>query len=229
MLIQCNQSLLFKNSKFPFDTKIEMDGLVLLRELYDARLRCIFFDPQYRGILDKMSYGNEGVSRGQARSQLVQMGEELIAEFCVEISRVLVPSGYLFLWMDKFHLLEGFKHWFTETELNVVDMIVWDKVKMGMGYRTRKQCEYLVILQKLPLRAKALWTIKNIRDIWSEKVKKTHAHSKPVNLQELLIRAVTSENDVVGDFASGGFSVLAACQETNRRFLGCDLAVTTKN
>ena len=200
-----------------------MDGLELLGKLRDSSLPCVFFDPQYRGILDKMSYGNEGVSRGRARAQLQQMSEMQIIDFCGEISRVLTKQGHLFLWIDKYHLLTGFRKWLDPTELEVVDMIVWDKVKMGMGYRTRKQCEYLVIAQKRPLRTKGVWSIHNIRDIWQEKIKKTHAHSKPVALQSVLIEAVTDKGAVVGDFAGGGFSVLAACQATGRRFLGCDL------
>ena len=215
---------LFVDENFPLDTELQMDGLKLLKKIKACSLPCVFFDPQYRGILDKMSYGNEGVSRGRARAQLQQMSEPQIVDFCHEISRVLGKQGHLFLWLDKYHLLTGFRGWFEGTALEVVDMIVWDKVKMGMGYRTRKQCEYLVIAQKRPLRTKGIWTIHNIRDIWQEKIKKTHAHSKPVALQSLLIEAVTVKGDIVGDFASGGFSVLAACQATGRHFLGCDLA-----
>ena len=65
------------------------------------------FDPQYRGVLDKMRYGNEGVSRGQRLSGLLQMSEETITEFIAGISTALIPSGHLLLWVDKFHLCKG--------------------------------------------------------------------------------------------------------------------------
>ena len=32
-----------------------------------------FLDPQYRGVLDHLAYGNEGVRRGAARAALPQM------------------------------------------------------------------------------------------------------------------------------------------------------------
>ena len=169
----------------------------------------IFFDPQYRGVLDKLSYGNEGVSRGKARSSLPQMDETVIFEFISKIEKVLMPSGYLFLWVDKFHLVEGVSSWFSNiSKLSLVDMITWNKEKMGMGYRTRRQSEYLVIIQKEPKKAKSTWSIHNIPDIWSEKVDKKHPHSKPINLQKKLIEATTCERDIVCYTGSGGYYVL---------------------
>ncbi|HEC1786916.1 TPA: site-specific DNA-methyltransferase, partial [Campylobacter lari] len=93
----------------------------------------------------------------------------------------------------------------------------------GMGYRSRRRCEYLIIIQKSPRKAKTTWNIHNIPDVWGEKINnKIHTHSKPVELQKQLILATTQEEDIVVDPASGGYSVLRACEETNRKFLGCD-------
>lgn len=200
-----------------------MDGRELLGSLPDNITKCVFFDPQYRGILDKMKYGNEGVSRGQERSNLTQMDEPTIKAFISEIARVLAPNGYMFLWVDKFHLLYGLRQWINEP-LEIVDMVVWDKQKIGMGYRTRRRCEYCVIVQKYPRRAKVSWKTHNLPDVWQERLtNKTHTHSKPVVLQKMLIEAVTNKEDLVIDPASGGYSVLEACKLTNRNFLGCDL------
>ena len=170
--------------------KNKYNGIDLLDNLKENSVKVFFFDPQYRGILNKLSYGNEGVSRGRARSSLPQMSEVLIYEFISKIEKVLMPSGYLFLWVDKFHLVEGVSSWFGNiSTLSLVDMITWNKEKMGMGYRTRRQAEYLVVIQKEPKKAKSTWTIHNIPDIWSEKVEKRHPHSKPINLQKKLIEA----------------------------------------
>jgi site-specific DNA-methyltransferase (adenine-specific) len=204
--------------------KNKMDGLLLLKEIDNEALKLVFFDPQYRGILDKMKYGNEG-ARQKARAELPAMSQEIIESFIVEIARVLKKSGYLMLWVDKFHLVEGVLSWVKNTELNVVDLITWDKGKIGMGYRTRRKCEYLVIFQKTPKLAKATWKIHNIPDVWAEKIKPTHAHSKPLQLQATLIKATTETGDLVLDPASGGFSVLEACKLTGRNFIGCDLII----
>jgi len=86
-----------KSSKvFPFNTKLKMDGLTLLQSLENGSSSVVFFDPQYRGVLDKMNYGNEG-ERQIERSKLIQMDEKKIISFVREINRVLKPSGHLFL------------------------------------------------------------------------------------------------------------------------------------
>ena len=186
------------------------DGLKLLGDINDQSIATAFFDPQYRGVLDKLKYGNEGQTRGKERSDLQQMDEETIVKFIKEIDRVLRESGHLFLWVDKFHLCQGVRNWFADTSLNLVDMIVWDKGKIGMGYRTRRKSEFLIVLQKSPVKAKACWTDHAIPDVWVEKTQKTHPHSKPVELQRRFIAATTHEGDTVLDPAAGGYSVFEA-------------------
>ena len=204
--------------------KNKMNGLELLDLLDKESIKVTFFDPQYRGVLDKLSYGNEGKGRGKDRSALPQMSQEIIFEFLTKIELVLKPNGYLFLWLDKFHLFEV-KSWIENYQsLEIVDMVVWNKLKIGMGYRTRRKSEYLVIIQKIPQKAKSTWTLHNIPDVWDEKIlDKNHTHAKPIELQKQLILATTNENDLVLDPASGGYSVFRACKETNRNFIGCDL------
>ncbi len=206
------------------NSRLRMDGIELLAQLPDSCASAAFFDPQYRGVLDKLAYGNEGKSRGKARSALPQMTDEDIVEFIEGIDRALCPRGHLFLWMDKFHLCTGIADWISETDLSIVDLITWSKGRMGMGYRTRRSCEYLMVLQKAPLRAKGVWTRHDIPDVWSEKVKtKKMTHAKPPRLQQALIEAVTAPGDLVLDPAAGTFSVLYACRESGRNFLGCDI------
>lgn len=206
------------------NTRLKMDGLELLSHLPTESVPVAFLDPQYRGVLDKMNYGNEGESREKRRCALMQMPEELIREFIRSIDACLMPSGHLFLWMDKFHLCQGFKTWFEATRLEIVDLIVWNKDRMGMGYRSRRVSEYCVVLQKHPRKAKGVWQIHTIRDVWLERTKtRDHPHQKPIALQSELIAAVSNEGDYVVDPAAGSFSVMAAAHAKNRNFIGCDL------
>lgn len=199
------------------------NGFDLLLMIPDNTIKTSFFDPQYRGVLDKLNYGNEGKQRGKERCALPQMSEETIIDFVRELNRVTAKSGHMFLWVDKFHLCTGINKWIDNTDYNIVDMIVWDKGKMGMGYRSRRRSEYLIVLQKSPVRAKGCCNDHGIPDVWLEKVAKKHPHSKPVELQKRLITATTEPNDIVLDPAAGGFSVYDSCIETGRLFLGCDL------
>ena len=220
-----------KNISKLINKKNKMDGLFLLDMLEPQSIKVAFFDPQYRGILDKLSYGNEGKNRGQNRSSLPQMSEDIIIDFIVKIHNLLKPNGYLFLWVDKFHLIEGVKKWFDKfSDFEIVDMITWDKKKIGMGYRSRRRSEYLVIIQKYPKQAKKTWILHNIPDVWEEKITgKNHTHAKSLGLQKQLLLATTIENDLVLDPASGGYSVFNVCKEINRNFIGCDIVYGENN
>lgn len=200
-------------------------GLSLMRLLEFNCVNAAFFDPQYRGFFD-FQYENEGKSPGQRRENLPKMSHNDIAKFLVQIERVLVESGYLFLWCDKFHLYTGVikKIIMRTTTLKIVDLITWDKMKIGRGHRTRISCEYLLIIQKPPIKAKRYWMRPDIRDVWRERVDtKYHLYAKPIDLQKALIEAVTEKDDVVIDPAMGSGSVWVACTELNRHFIGTDI------
>jgi site-specific DNA-methyltransferase (adenine-specific) len=198
------------------------DGLELLRALQPDSFSLCIFDPQYRGVLDRQKYGNEG-SRQKERSVLPQMDEAQIVAFIKVIDEVLMPSGHLLLWTDKFHLCTGIAGWLRGTGLNTVDLIVWNKMRIGMGYRTRRMSEYCVVLQKAPLRAKGVWRVHDIPDVIEERLGTKFAHAKPIRLQARLIEALTNRRDVVIDPAAGSYSVLEACRLSDRQFLGCDI------
>lgn len=208
------------------DSRQKMDGLDLLSNLKDNSVPLTFFDPQYRSVLEKQSYGNEGKTRQKKRVALSQMSNTTIKQFLKEIERSLIETGHLMLWVDKFILCNELPLLLSESNLQIVDMITWNKMKIGMGYRTRRTSEYILVLQKAPIKAKGVWSIHNIPDVWNEKIKKenkNHTHTKPIELQKKLIEAVTNVGDVIVDPTAGGFSVMKSALDTGRHFLGCDL------
>ena len=203
-----------------------MNGYDLLKSVRDGGAKLVFCDPQYRAVLDKMAYGNEG-ARQKGRASLPQMPEAQIGRFLRQIERILAPSGHLVLWTDKFAIGTG---WHVSVlrhlqELQLVDLICWNKLRPGMGRRARCVSEYAVIVQKNPIRAKGIWTDRAIWDCWPEMADRgRHPHAKPHLLMERLIRATTKRGDLVVDPCAGGYGVLAACELSGREFLGCDLA-----
>jgi site-specific DNA-methyltransferase (adenine-specific) len=197
------------------------DALELLKSLPDASVPLAFFDPQHRSVLDKQNYGNEG-ARQKDRCALPQMGDGYIDQCCREIARILRSSGYLMLWTDTFRLCQGY-HRRVADVLPCVDLIAWDNLRLGNGYRSRRCGGYLLVLQKPPLRAKATWRDHRIPDRWREKAdRRIHPHAKPADLIERLIGAVTLPGDLVIDPAAGGFGVLHAALRQGREFIGCD-------
>ncbi len=200
------------------------DSLALLQSLPNCCTPLIFFDPQYRGVLDKLQYGNEG-ARQRGRFKLPAMTSDYIDACCREAARVLKPSGYLLQWTDTFHLCEG-DH-LRIAELKCVDLIAWDSLRMGNGYRSRRRGDYLLVLQKPRLAAKSTWRDHGIPSRWPEKVERSiHPHAKPSGLISRLIGAVTRPGDLVVDPAAGSFVVMHAANELGRTFIGCDIAFT---
>jgi site-specific DNA-methyltransferase (adenine-specific) len=200
------------------------DALNLLQALPAGCSKLVFFDPQYRGGLDKLAYGNEG-ARQKERAKLPAMTSDYIDACCREAARVLRGSGYLMLWADAFNVCEA-HHRRVKDVLPCVDLIVWDKLRIGNGYRSRRRGSYLLVLQKPPLVARQTWADHAIPDRWIEKVdRKIHPHAKPIGLIGRLISAVTQPGDLVIDPAAGSFTVMHAAIPLGRTFIGCDLVV----
>jgi site-specific DNA-methyltransferase (adenine-specific) len=202
----------------------QLDGLELLRSLPDESAALAFFDPQYREVLEKLKFGNEGERQGR-RAELPQMTSAQIAAFVEQLGRVLQPSGHCILWMDKFCLVNGaWREWMRETiDLGEVDMITWNALRFGMGKRSRGTTEFAVVLQKFPHRA-TVWKNRAMRDTHTEQSDRgEHPHAKPFVLTYDLIRCLTKPGDVVVDPAAGSYVVLDACVQAKRTFIGCDL------
>jgi site-specific DNA-methyltransferase (adenine-specific) len=200
------------------------DALNLLQVLPPGCSKLVFFDPQYRGGLDKLAYGNEG-ARQKERAKLPAMTSGYIDTCCREAARVLRGSGYLMLWADVFNVCEAHHHRIKDV-LPCVDLIVWDNLRIGNGYRSRRRGSYLLVLQKPPLAATRTWTDHAIPDRWVEKIdRREHPHIKPIGLIKRLIGAVTQRGDLVVDPAAGSFVVMHAAMQLGRTFIGCDLVV----
>jgi site-specific DNA-methyltransferase (adenine-specific) len=160
-----------------------------LEALPDGCTPLVFFDPQHRSVLDKLAFGNEG-ARQRGRAALPAMTEHFIDAVCRESARVLAPGGYLMRWVDTFCLCEG-HHLRLSDVLQPVDLIARDRLRIGMGKRSRRRGDYLLALQKPPVTARS-WRDHGIPNRWPEKVdRKIHPHAKPVELIVRLIGAVS--------------------------------------
>jgi site-specific DNA-methyltransferase (adenine-specific) len=199
------------------------DALALLGSLSDCCTPLVFFDPQHREVLNKLKYGNES-ARQRGRSRLPAMTSDYVDACCREVARVLRPSGYLLQWVDTFRLGEAY-HLQIADVLKCVDLIAWDNLHLGNGYRSRRRGDYLLVLQKPPLIAKSTWRDHSIPSRWHEKVDRTiHPHVKPIELIGRLIGAVTKPGELVVDPAAGSFVVMRAAKQLGREFVGCDIA-----
>src|SRR6516162_555622 len=106
------------------------DALTLPRLLPEACTPLVFFDPQHRAVLDKLKFGNE-VARQRGRAGLPAMSDDYIDSVCLEIARVLRPSGYLMRWIDTFCLCEGHHLRIPPELIKPVDLISCDNLRPG--------------------------------------------------------------------------------------------------
>ncbi|WNE40128.1 MAG: Modification methylase DpnIIB [Mycoplasmataceae bacterium] len=189
-----------------------------MTSLNDQITPLVFFDPQYDPV-SKVCWNK--------KTPLAYQTEQEINQFMQEIERILEPNGYLCLWVNKWVLLEyRIQNWLKNVDkLKVVDVLAWNKDKLGMGARFRNQLEFLVLLQKFPY--KVNFPDRRITNLWTEKInQKKHPHQKPLQLLKRLISTLTQESDLIIDPCAGSFVSLTACQALNRNFLGCDLTIT---
>ena len=224
----CSLARTMTVSAYQFNIAQRGGALELLHSLSDECAPLAFFDPQHRGVFDKPKFGNEG-ARQKGRVNLPAMSKSYIDEVCREAVRVLAPSGYLLRWIDTFGLCEG-HHLRIADAIKCVDLIAWDNLRAGQGKRSRRRGDYLLVLQKRPIRARTTWRDRGISSRWSEKIelkvypRKTYRHAKPIGLISHLIGAVTRLGDLVVNSAAGGFTVMHVATEMQRWFVDCDIA-----
>ncbi|KLL03506.1 MAG: modification methylase [Mycoplasmataceae bacterium RV_VA103A] len=203
------------------NVKQEGEALEFLQSLPDKSVALAFFDPQYEKVGD--------VSRVKDWP-LHYQSENQITEIIKQIERVLKPSGFCLLWISKEILkLDRVQSWLLRTtRLKMVDFLVWNKNKIGMGSYFRSSGEYAWLLQKNPQTSRK-FTDKSFPNVWKEESLSTqrrkHPHQKPFYLIRTLINATTQAGDLIVDPCAGSFIVLDACQDLGRDFIGVDLTL----
>jgi hypothetical protein len=70
-----------------YDVPQRGDALQLLQSLPASSSPLVIFDPEFRGPLDRLKFGNEG-ERQRGRASLPPMSESYIDAVCSEIARV---------------------------------------------------------------------------------------------------------------------------------------------
>lgn len=216
--------------------KLRVDGLDLLSRIPAESISCSVFDPEYRHQLDKMKFGNEGKSRLAKRIELHQMTHDVIVDFMHGIYKALIPRGYMFMWVDKFtigesihtQLIKDMENRIGEKgkSVRLVDLFVWDKGRNGLGKRSRRRNEILLVIQKKTFGI-STWKDKGMPDTFQEKLinpRSKHPHRKPMIFTERLVKCVTNEGDYVLDPCAGSFDLLEVCKRIGRNFIGGDIS-----
>ena len=208
-----------KKNNYQWNTKQSGEALELLSNLETNSVSLVFLDPQYEPVKNVLSLNYPLYS--QSDYQILRILEQ--------IERVLKPSSFCLLWVNKTLLgNDRIPLWLLKTlSLKIVDCLVWHKKNyLGLGTWLRSNAEFCFLVQKYPQKGK-VFKNRSFGNVWEENVvpsgKRWHPHQKPRELIKALILATTNEKDLIIDPCAGSFVVLEVCQELNRNFLGVDL------
>jgi site-specific DNA-methyltransferase (adenine-specific) len=200
-------------------------------------------DPPYAS-LDK--HRAVGTTTRLAKAWFSTVPNEYFRGFFRECYRVLKPNAHCYVMCDAETMFAikpmgedaGFKFW---------KPIVWDKMKMGMGYHYRARCEFILFFEKgkrklnslgiqdvLELEEAAPDILKVPRvaggqfdDDWRKRRElsgEPYPTEKPVGLSQVLISQSSAEDEIVLDPFCGSASVGHASLSLGRRFVGYDSA-----
>ncbi|MEY5046409.1 MAG: hypothetical protein RL713_1634, partial [Bacteroidota bacterium] len=144
-------------------------------------------------------------------------------EFLSEVYRVLKPDSHLFLMFDSYSMLTLGP--LVRNYFNVKNLIVWDKINMGMGHYFRRQSELILFASKgkKPISRRDIPDILRIKRIHTAR----YPTQKPVELFEALISSSKHPADkkflVCDPFLGSGSSAIAAIKQ-KCEFIGSDIS-----
>ncbi|OGZ64708.1 MAG: repressor LexA [Candidatus Staskawiczbacteria bacterium RIFCSPLOWO2_01_FULL_40_39] len=209
---------------------VQDDCIRFLKKLDDHSIDLITTDPAYSGMNNHLmlhsgrivgKYADKGKENGRWFAEF-QDTEENYKEFLAECKRVLKKdTGHLYIMFDSFSLLSLAP--LMRKYFDVKNVIVWDKVNVGMGHYFRRQHEFIMFATNSNKRK---LSSKSIPDVW--KIKRIHnaqyPTQKPVEVFDMMIKASAGDNYTICDpFLGSGSSAIAAIK-AKCNFIGCDIS-----
>ena len=196
-----------------------------MKDIPDGSIDMIIIDPPY----------STPTITGFGRKQVKNVADLSIQEtymkcLKIEFERILKDNAPVFIFCDdKYYpsIYRAFYNW------QSVQMVVWDKGKIGMGKPFRKRHELIVYANRETVDYNRSEKITHYPTILNYKVvtkkEKVHPAQKPTELLEDLIVGFSNENDTILDCFMGSGSTGVACKNLNRNFIGIELDETYFN
>ncbi len=216
----------------PFDL-VQADAVQSLLDLPAGSVDLIVTDPAYESLEKHRAKGTTTrlkVSDGSSNEWFPIFHNDRFTEFFAACYHALPRHGHLYLYTDADTMFVvkpiaefyGFKMW---------TPIVWDKVKIGMGYHYRSRYEFILFFEKGKRKLNDLG-IPNVFDFKDglegylmecARIRNGYPTEKPVKPSEILIRQSSEPGQLVCDPFMGSASVGEAALLNGRRFLGSDI------
>ncbi|PLR44900.1 DNA-methyltransferase [Chimaeribacter arupi] len=199
------------------------DAVEWLRSIPNESIDLLITDPPYESLEKHRKIGTTtrlAISKSSSNQWFKIFPNERFEELFTEIYRVLKKNTHFYLFCDQETAFfvkpiaerAGFRFW---------KPIVWDKVRLGMGYHYRARYEFILFFEKGKRKLNDL----SIPDVLAvPRVNKGYPTEKPVLLLEILVKQSTIEGELICDPFMGACSTGVASLNLNRRFFGNDLS-----
>jgi len=209
----------------------QADCIRFLRGLADESVDLIITDPAYSGMNQHLKLGSGRIvgtywkGHGQASPNSKWFQEfrddpHCYRQFLGECRRVLRADRHIYIMFDSFSLLTLGP--IVREFFDVKNLLVWDKVHMGMGHYYRRRHEHIVFASKGYRKLRR----RDIPDVLQ--VKRVHGGAyptqKPVRLFEVLLSASAEPGFMVCDPFVGSGSVAVAALRHGCHFVGADIS-----
>jgi site-specific DNA-methyltransferase (adenine-specific) len=201
------------------------DAVVWLRALPSESVDLVITDPPYESLEKHRAIGTTTRlkhSKASSNDWFRIFPNARFPELFKEVHRVLARDRHFYLFSDAETMFvvkpaaeaAGFKFW---------KPLVWDKLKIGMGYHYRSRHEFILFFEKGKRRLADL----SIPDIITHpRVHAGYPTEKPSAVSEVLIRQSTVAGEIVADPFVGSGSAGVAAVTLGRRFVGTDIAAS---
>jgi site-specific DNA-methyltransferase (adenine-specific) len=201
----------------------QLDAVAWLDSLSAESVDLVITDPPYESLEKHRAVGTTTRlkhSKASSNDWFQIFPNSRFEELFAAVYRVLKPDTHFYLFCDQETMFvakpiaerAGFKFW---------KPLVWDKVRIGMGYHYRARYEFILFFEKGKRRLHDL----GVADVIAEpRVFNGYPTEKPVAVSDVLIRQSSDEGSLVIDPFMGSSSVGVAALRQERLFAGNDLS-----
>lgn len=206
----------------------QADCLDFLSRLPDKSLDIIVTDPAYSGMNQHMQFGHGrivGRYEDAGTSDAKWFAEfhddiDTYRRFLQECHRVLRDNRHIYIMFDSYSLL-SLGH-VVRDYFDVKNLIVWDKVNLGMGHYFRRRHETVLFASKGYRKLNR----RDLPDVWAFKRihRAPYPTQKPVALFEAMLAGSVEPGFIVCDPFVGSGSAAIAALRRECTFVGADIA-----
>lgn len=201
---------------------VEADAISLMKQIPSGSTDLIFTDPPYESLEKHRSIGTTTRlkhSKASSNNWFSIFPNARFGEFFEQAFRVLKRNAHLYFMCDAETMFvakpaaesAGFRFW---------KPVVWDKMKIGMGYHYRARYEFILFFEKGKRKLNDL----GVPDILQvPRVYNGYPTEKPAALTKIFVEQSTRPGDLVLDPFMGSGSTGEAALAGGRRFLGADI------